>query len=83
MTTAKVVYSDESGQIYDHPYLEMAGSSGGSWQRVDDTFLIPLPPGSDLFLLPERIPVGYDHNKQRFVELVEDPHDPQRQVRAP
>jgi wyosine [tRNA(Phe)-imidazoG37] synthetase (radical SAM superfamily) len=82
MTTAKVVYSDDSGQIYDHPYLEMAGSSGGSWQRVDDTFLIPLPPGSELFLLPERIPVGYDHNKQGFVELAADPHDPQREVQA-
>lgn len=82
MTTAKLVYADDSGQIYDHPSLEMAGSSGSSWQRVDDTLLIPLPPGSDLFLLPERIPVGYDHNKQRFVQLAEDPHDPQRQVQA-
>jgi pyruvate-formate lyase-activating enzyme len=82
MTNARLVYADDSGQIYDHPYLEMAGSSGGSWQRVDDNFLIPLPPGSELFLLPERIPVGYDHNKQRFVELVADPHNPGREVRA-
>ena len=45
MTTAQLVYADDSGQIYDHPYLEMAGSSGGSWQPVDDTFLIPAAAG--------------------------------------
>jgi len=82
MTTVRLVYADDSGRIYDHPQLGMAGSSGGSWQRVDDTFLIPLPPGSELFLLPERIPVGYDHNKQRFEKLVADPHNPRREVQA-
>ena len=82
MTAAKLVYADDSGQIYDHPYLEMAGSSGGIRQQVDESFLIPLPPGSELFLLPDRIPVGYDHNKQRFVELVADPHNPRREVQA-
>lgn len=82
MTTARLVYADDSGQIYDHPQLGMAGSSGGTCQQVDETFLIPLPPGSELFLLPERIPVGYDHNKQRFEKLVADPHNPQREVQA-
>lgn len=82
MTTARLVYADDSGQIYDHPQLGMAGSSGGTCQQVDESFLIPLPPGSELFLLPERIPVGYDHNKQRFEKLVADPHNPQREVQA-
>ncbi|MDH3801039.1 MAG: radical SAM protein [Deltaproteobacteria bacterium] len=82
MTTAKLVYADDSGQIYDHPYLEMAGSSGGSWQRVDDTFLIPLPPGSELFLLPDRVPVGYDRDNQRFAKLGEISLDPGQTVQA-
>ena len=82
MSAAKLVYADESGQIYDHPQLEMAGVSGGAWQRVDDSCLIVLPPGSELFLLPERFPVGYDRKKQRFVRLVEDPNDDTREVQA-
>ena len=82
MTTAKLVYADDSGQIYDHPYLEMAGSSGGSWRQVDESFLIPLPPGSELFLLPDRVPVGYDRDRQRFAKLEENPLDPGKKVRA-
>ncbi len=64
MKTARLVYADESGQLYDHPYLEMAGSSGGRWKEVEDDILIPLPPGSELFLLPDRMPVGYDRKKK-------------------
>jgi wyosine [tRNA(Phe)-imidazoG37] synthetase (radical SAM superfamily) len=82
MTTARLVYANESGQIFDHPHLEMAGSSGGSWKQVEDDILIPLPPGSELFLLPHRIPVGYDRTKKRFVKLGEDPHNPQSKPQA-
>ena len=82
MTAARLVYADESGQLYDHPYLEMAGSSGGSWTQVEDDLLIPLPPGSELFLLPRRLPVGYDHKKRQFVRLEEDPYKSQSKVQA-
>ena len=82
MTTARLVYADESGRLYDHPYLEMAGSSGGSWTKIEDDVLIPLPPGSELFLLPLRLPVGYERKKKRFVKLEEDPHNSQSKVQA-
>jgi wyosine [tRNA(Phe)-imidazoG37] synthetase (radical SAM superfamily) len=82
MTTARLVYADESGQLYDHPYLEMAGSTGGIWTRVEDDLLIPLPPGSELFLLPRRLPVGYDRKKRQFVRLEEDPYNSQSKVQA-
>lgn len=82
MSVAKLVYADESGQIYEHPHLEMAGVSGGTWQRVDDSCLIILPPGSELFLLPQRFPVGYDRTKKRFIRLVKDPNDNTREVQA-
>ena len=82
MATAKLVYADEFGQIYDHPYLEMAGSSGGTWQQVEESFLIPLPPGSELFLLPDRVPVGYDRNNQRFTEVGESPLELGQPVQA-
>ncbi len=82
MTTARLVYADDSGEIYDHPNLEMAGASAGIWQQVDDSSLIPLPQGSELFLLPHRLPVGYHRDKQRFVSLAADPHNPHRKVQA-
>jgi pyruvate-formate lyase-activating enzyme len=82
MTSARLVYADESGQLYDHPYLEMAGSSGGRWAEVEDDILIPLPAGSELFLLPHRFPVGYDRKKKRFIKLEKDPHNPQSKVQA-
>lgn len=82
MNAARLVYADESGRIYDHPFLNMAGASGGTWQQVDEHSLIPLPPGSELFLLPDRFPVGYDPTKQRFVTLEEGPYDRQLKARA-
>jgi wyosine [tRNA(Phe)-imidazoG37] synthetase (radical SAM superfamily) len=82
MTTARLVYADDSGQIYDHPNLEMAGTSGDTWQQVDNSYLIPLPPGSELFLLPDRLPVGYDPEQKRFVRLETDPNDHGKKVRA-
>jgi pyruvate-formate lyase-activating enzyme len=53
-----MVAADSNGNIFDCPELTMLGVSGsgpafpGSW--------IPLPPGSDLFTLPGRLPVGFD-----------------------
>ena len=82
MTRARLIYADENGQIYDHPHLEMVGASGGIWQRVDERHLIPLPPGSELFQLPNRVPLGYDRKKERFIRLEKDPNDHGRKVQA-
>jgi wyosine [tRNA(Phe)-imidazoG37] synthetase (radical SAM superfamily) len=82
MTDARLVYADESGQIYDHPYLEMAGAKGSNWHRMDDSYLISLPQGSELFLLPDRLPVGYDRENQRFVRLEKNPIDKMKKVIA-
>jgi pyruvate-formate lyase-activating enzyme len=60
----------------------MAGASGGIWQRVDERYLIPLPPGSELFQLPDRVPLGYDRKKERFIRLEKDPNDHARKVQA-
>ncbi|UCG11607.1 MAG: radical SAM protein, partial [Deltaproteobacteria bacterium] len=82
MTAVRLVYADDSGSIYDHHYLEMAGASGGTWQQVDENVLIPLPPGSELFLLPGRVPVGYDRERERFVCFTEDLTEGRRNLRA-
>ncbi len=53
-----MVYADEHGQIYDHPYLLMVGSGGGQPGPLTAEELVPVPRGSDLYVLPGRRPVG-------------------------
>jgi pyruvate-formate lyase-activating enzyme len=54
------VFADRHERIYDHPTLEMGGTSGDSWVRVPDEDLIPIPEGTRLFTMPGAQPVGYD-----------------------
>ncbi|MFH2128084.1 MAG: radical SAM protein [Pseudomonadota bacterium] len=64
MSTPRLLYADGQGNILDHPGLGMAGSAGGRWEPVEESQCIPLPPGSELFLLPGRLPVGVDDSGQ-------------------
>ncbi len=77
-----LVYADVTGNIYDWPALEMAGASANKWQRPRSAELIPLPEGSELFLLPERLPVGFNRKRGRFEPMASDPFDPAKPVRA-
>ncbi len=56
----RLVFAEADGSILDHPHLLLAGSGGGDPRRVRDDELIPLPRGSDLFLLPGRRPIGIE-----------------------
>lgn len=64
-----LVYADEKGQIFDFPGLRMAGRSGNLFHPIQPTDLIPLPEGSELFVLPDRLPVGWDSEKDEMVVL--------------
>jgi len=55
-----MVYAEPDGSILDHPTLLMAGVGGGDPRAPRADEVIELPRGSDLFLLPERVPVGLD-----------------------
>ena len=61
-----LMVADESGQIYDHPYLKLAAKSGYQFIHPQPEHLIPLPFGSQLFTMPGRVPVGWDKKKQNF-----------------
>ena len=69
MGTPRLVYADWEGRIFDHAGLGMAGSAAGALEPVDERDCIPLPEGSELFLLPGRLPIGYDGDGQ--VEVLE------------
>jgi pyruvate-formate lyase-activating enzyme len=77
-----LVFADEKGNIFDWPEIEPAGSSGGRWCRPRGDDWIPLPPGSELFVLPKRMPVGYDPRRKKFEILETDPNSPGRGVQA-
>jgi pyruvate-formate lyase-activating enzyme len=77
-----LLYADATGKIFDWPSLEMAGSSGNELRRPQPGELIPLPEGSELFLLPDRLPVGFNAEKKEFEVLASNPFDPSQPVRA-
>lgn len=77
-----LVYADANGDIFDLPGLEMAGGSGGTWHPVEPGDCIPLPEGSELFLLPQRLPVGYHRRNGTFKVVSQDPRKRTQTVQA-
>ncbi len=63
-----MLYARADGTILDHPELVLAGVGGGDARPVREVEIIPLPSGSDLFLLPGRRPIGFEPGGGRAVE---------------
>jgi len=66
-----LVVSDEGGNLFEIPELRMTGMALNQFQLPKADELIPLPEGSDLFQLPERIPIGFHPESGEFVALDE------------
>ena len=75
-----LVYCDESGNILDFPELGMAGMAHGRYLEPALEDLIELPPGSDFFTLPGRLPVGIDPLSGEPLLLEQDPRYPGRKI---
>ncbi|MFC1480333.1 radical SAM protein [Candidatus Omnitrophota bacterium] len=73
MSRVKLLIADKKGKIYDVPYLEGTGMKAGEYFHLASKDLIRLHPDSELFMLPERKPVGYDPERGRFVQLDSNP----------
>ncbi len=65
----QILAADSKGTIYSLPGVEAAGMKGGCFFRLPPRELVPLPPGSELFLLPGRMPVGWDPAAGGFITL--------------
>ena len=61
-----MVFADRQGRLLDHPQLEMVAFDGRRVRPVRIDELIPLPEGSDFFLLPGRAPIGRDPRRGRL-----------------
>lgn len=77
-----LVIADDQGNISDFPELDMAGMAAGNYQRPKLEDLIPLPEGSELFVLPGRLPVGCDPESAEPLLLEENPFAPGKRVQA-
>jgi pyruvate-formate lyase-activating enzyme len=66
-----MVYADARGNIYDHPDLLMVCRRGEEFALPRPDELIPLPPESDLFLLPGRRALGLDPESGELEEMEE------------
>ena len=77
-----LVYADEQGSICDLPDLGMAGMAHGQVVTPELEDLIELPEGSELFLLPDRLPIGTDPDSGEPLLLEEDPSQPGKSVQA-
>jgi pyruvate-formate lyase-activating enzyme len=57
---ARMAFADAAGNILEHPDLELLGWDGEGWRTFEPDELVPVPEGSDFFVLPERLAAGYD-----------------------
>jgi len=53
-----LAFTDDSGELFEHPFYRMAIFDGVEVRVPNQDELVPLPPGSDVFLLPGREPYG-------------------------
>ena len=67
----RLLFADDTGQIYDHPGLLMLCRRGDELALPRPQDLTPLPPGSDVFLLPGRHAVGMDPDTGEAVAIEE------------
>lgn len=56
----RLLVASEDGEVVEHPSLEAVGRCGPTPSRISLRDWVPVPRGSDFFLLPRRRPVGWD-----------------------
>lgn len=66
-----LLFSDDRGTIYAHPFLRMAAGRPNAYVLPVADEIAALGPGSTLFYLPGRYPVGYDPLRRHFEVLTE------------
>jgi len=77
-----LVFANSRGEIQEFPELTMAGRSAYQFHSPELIDLIPLPEGSELFVLPERWPVGIDPADGQPARLLENPFAPAEGIQA-
>jgi wyosine [tRNA(Phe)-imidazoG37] synthetase (radical SAM superfamily) len=77
-----LLFANSRGEIIDLPDLDMAGRAGSWFFRPELTDIIPLPADSEIFVLPNRLPIGFDPQSNEPVLVQENPDDPRAGIQA-
>lgn len=70
-----MIFADKHGNIMDFEGLGMVVRSGDYLVPVSREETIPLPEGSQLYVLPDRFPMGMDRETGEIVVLKKNPFD--------
>ncbi|BCO09863.1 radical SAM protein [Desulfolithobacter dissulfuricans] len=81
-TPPSLVFANSRGEILDYDGLQMAGAAATSFYAPEPGDLIPLPEGSELFVLPGRRPVGIEPETGEPALLDTNPYEPGETVQA-
>jgi len=65
----RLLFADDNGTIYDHPFLEMLGCSGSALVRPEPATLTVLPDMSRLYFHPGCPPYAWDPRQKKIVLL--------------
>ncbi|MEW5767670.1 MAG: radical SAM protein [bacterium] len=79
MSYPKAVISDEKGNIFDVDGVQAAGMKAGHFCPLNKEDLIPLPYASEIFILKERIPGGFDKITGTFIPFKDNPFKKSRE----
>ena len=71
MSNPILLAAENKNNIYDMPHFLPCAAAGNKIFIISPEDLMPLPPSSELFVLPERKPVGYNIEKKLFQVLPE------------
>ncbi len=77
-----LVFANTRGEIQEFDEISMAGMANRQYRQPLLTELIPLPEGSELFVLPDRFPVGTDPETGEPLLLEENPYAPDEGIQA-
>ena len=76
----RAVVANEKGEIFDLAGYGAGGCDGPLTERLSKAQTRPLPFGSELMFLPDRLPVLFDLHTERWVTLAENPHVPGERI---
>jgi pyruvate-formate lyase-activating enzyme len=74
------VVADETGRIFDLPGYAAVGMAGEDLRPLAAEQVIAMPHGSELMLMPDRMPVLFNLATEEFEELPENPFAPGESV---
>ncbi len=81
-TLPSLLFATNNGKILNYSGLHMAGAAAGRFFKPLIEDLIELPPGSELFTLPGRLPVGIELQSNQPALLDSNPYNAGESIQA-